>query len=132
MQLIERNKQKATALSAGLREGRSESLLRRRGAFGLFLAASASMSVVALYPMGVLKLVLEPRFARLGSDHVTGSAKAYSLRKAGCGFCNQQLCGNDDSSGGGIAGPSEPTTVTFDCGGDESGIRCCPSREIHC
>ncbi|MHB8525802.1 MAG: vitamin K epoxide reductase family protein [Candidatus Acidiferrales bacterium] len=79
MELIQRNKQKSEALGSGLRHGSRKSLRRRRGVFGLFLAASASMSVIALYQMGILRRVPEPSLPGLNSDNVTGSAQAYSL-----------------------------------------------------
>lgn len=79
MELIQRNKHKSETLGSGLRHGSRKSLRRRRGVFGLFLAASASMSVIALYQMGILRSVPEPPLPRLDSDNVTGSAKAYSL-----------------------------------------------------
>jgi len=79
MELIQRNKQKSEALSSGLRHGSRKSLRRRRGIFGLFLAASASMSVIALYQLGILRRVPEPPLRRFDSDNITGSAKTYSL-----------------------------------------------------
>lgn len=79
MELIQKNKQKSEALGSGLRHGSRKSVRRRRGVFGLFLAASASMSVIALYQLGILKHVPEPRLPRFDSENITGSAKAYSL-----------------------------------------------------
>jgi len=77
--LIQSNKQKAASLGSSLRHDARKSMRRRRGIFGLFLAASASMSIVALYQMGILKRIPEPRLPGLHSDKVTGSARAYSL-----------------------------------------------------
>jgi uncharacterized membrane protein len=77
--VVQRDKQKAGALSAGLRHGSRKFLRHRRGVFGLFLMASASMSVIAMYQMGILKRVPEPPLPGLDSDGITGSAKAYSL-----------------------------------------------------
>jgi hypothetical protein len=79
MELIQKNKQKSEALGSELRHGSCKSLRRRRGIFGLFLAASASMSVIALYQLGILKRVPEPPLPRFASDNITGSARAYSL-----------------------------------------------------
>jgi hypothetical protein len=79
MKLSQTNKQASGALRSGFRQDSRESLRRRRGIFGLFLAASASMSVIALYQLGILKRVPEPPLSRFASDHITGSAKAYSL-----------------------------------------------------
>src|SRR5665213_1718707 len=79
MEIIQSDKQRAERLGSGLRHGSRKSLRRRRGVFGLFLAASASMSVIALYQLGILKHVPEPPLPRFDSDNITGSAKAYSL-----------------------------------------------------
>ncbi|HVB54933.1 MAG TPA: vitamin K epoxide reductase family protein [Candidatus Acidoferrales bacterium] len=79
MELIQKNKQKSEALGSDLRHGSRKSVRRRRGVFGLFLAANASMGVIALYQLGILKHVPEPRLPRFDSDNITGSAKAYSL-----------------------------------------------------
>lgn len=79
MELTQRNKQKSETLSSDLRHGSRKSLRRRRGIFGLSLAASASMSVIALYQLGILRHVPEPPLPRFDSDSITGSEKAYSL-----------------------------------------------------
>ncbi len=79
MELIQRNKRKAEALGLNLRDGSRKSLRRRRSIFGLFLAASASMSVIALYQLGILKHIPEPHLSIFDSAKVTGSPKAYSL-----------------------------------------------------
>lgn len=79
MELIQKNKAKSEALGSGLRHGSRKSLRRRRGVFGLFLAASASMSIIALYQLGILKRVPEPPLPRFDSSNITGSSKAYSL-----------------------------------------------------
>ena len=79
MELIQKDKRKSEMLGAGLRHGSRKSLRRRRSVFGLFLAASASMSVIALYQLGILRRVPEPPLPALDSDNITGSATAYSL-----------------------------------------------------
>ncbi len=79
MEIIQGDKRKAEILGLGLRHSSRKSLRRRRGIFGLFLAASASMSVVALYQLGILRRVPEPSLPRLDSDAITGSANAYSM-----------------------------------------------------
>jgi hypothetical protein len=79
MEIIQKDKQTSKALGSGLRHGSRESLRRRRGIFGLFLAASASMSVIALYQLGILRRVPEPALPGFDSENITGSAKAYSL-----------------------------------------------------
>lgn len=79
MQLIQHNEDQATNLGYGIRNDARQDMKRRRGIFGLALSAAASMSVIALYQMGIFEHVPEPRSSRLNSDAVTGSAKAYSL-----------------------------------------------------
>jgi len=79
MQLIQHNEDQARDLGYGIRNNSRKDMRRRRGVFGLVLTAAASMSVIALYQMGILKHVPEPRSPLLDSDAVTGSAKAYSL-----------------------------------------------------
>lgn len=79
IKLIQKNNKASEALGIGLRQDSRKSLQRRRGIFGLFLVASASISVIALYQLGILKRVPEPRLPRFASDEITGSAKAYSL-----------------------------------------------------
>jgi uncharacterized membrane protein len=78
MDLIQRNESEAKALGRELRQGSRQSLRRRRSVFGLFLAASGAMSVIALYQMGILRHVPEWPSPRLNSDKITGSARAYS------------------------------------------------------
>jgi uncharacterized membrane protein len=78
MELIQ-SRQKSERLGINLRHGSRKSLRRRRNIFGLFLAASASMSVIALYQLGILKHIPEPHLSIFDSAKVTGSPKAYSL-----------------------------------------------------
>ena len=79
MQLIQHNEDQARTLGYGIRNNSRKDMRRRRGIFGLALSAAASMSVIALYQMGIFKHVPEPHGSRFDSDAVTGSAKAYSL-----------------------------------------------------
>lgn len=79
MQLIQHSGEQARNLGYGIRNDSRKDMRRRRGIFGLALSAAASMSVIALYQIGIFKHVPEPRSPRLNSDAVTGSAKAYSL-----------------------------------------------------
>ena len=79
MGIIRSNESSATALGNDLREGSRAALRRRRGIFGLFLAATASMGVVALYQLGILKRLPDPPLPRFDSERVTSSGKAYSL-----------------------------------------------------
>jgi hypothetical protein len=79
MALVQRDKQKAEALGFDLRHSSFQAVRRRRGIFALFLAASASMSFVALYQLGILKQLPDLPLPRFASDKVTRSAKAYTL-----------------------------------------------------
>lgn len=67
-----------TALSRSLREGTDGVLRRRRSASALTLVGIGSLSVVALYQMGILKHVPEPRLRFLDADSVDASGEAYS------------------------------------------------------
>ena len=78
MELIQRDPQKAEALGFSLRNDARKSLQRRRGIFGLLLTATASMSVVASYQLGMIKRLPDP-LPGFDSSKVTSSAKAYAL-----------------------------------------------------
>jgi len=80
MELIQKNRQKSEALGSTLRHESRKSIRRRRGVFGLFLAASASMSVIALYQLGILKRVPEPALPRFDSDNIMGSTLAIAAK----------------------------------------------------
>jgi uncharacterized membrane protein len=54
-------------------------LRRRRAAVGLSLAAAATMGVVALYQVGVLRHLPDPPLPGFDADRVHGSAEAYPL-----------------------------------------------------
>lgn len=71
----------AEQLSRDLREGKGKFLRRRRGVVGLSLISMGSMALVALYQMGILKRVPEPRLRGIDADKVNGSPQAYSLFK---------------------------------------------------
>jgi hypothetical protein len=79
MKLIQHNEDQARNVGYGIRNDSRKDMRRRRGIFGLALSAAASMSVIALYQMGIFKHVPEPPGSRFDSGAVTGSAKAYSL-----------------------------------------------------
>ncbi len=66
-------------LSRQLRLGTGSQLARRRGVVGLSLLASASMGVITLYQMGILKHLPEPPFPVLEGDRVDASEEAYSM-----------------------------------------------------
>ncbi|MGD0443535.1 MAG: vitamin K epoxide reductase family protein [Edaphobacter sp.] len=65
-------------LSSDLREGSSKFLKRRRGVVGLSLFSVGVMGSIALYQMGILKTVPEPRLPGFNTDKVTSSPEAYS------------------------------------------------------
>src|SRR5919204_5081081 len=67
----------AAELSRELRTESTPDLARRRGIVALSLAASASMGVIALYQMGLLKHLPEPPFPIFNADRVDASAEAY-------------------------------------------------------
>jgi len=66
-------------LGRELREGSSRFLKHRRGLLGLAFFSSAALSVVALYQIGVLKKLPEPRWRGFNAAKVNGSAQAYSI-----------------------------------------------------
>ncbi len=66
-------------LSRQLRLGTGSHLARRRGVVGLSLLASASMGVITLYQMGILKHLPEPPLPGLEGDRVDASEEAYSM-----------------------------------------------------
>jgi short-subunit dehydrogenase/uncharacterized membrane protein len=73
----QRDSKKAARLSEQLRRGSNGDLRRRRGVVGLSLVASASMALIALYQMGIIKHLPEPPLRMLDADKVDASAEAY-------------------------------------------------------
>ena len=67
----------AAELSRELRTESTPDLARRRGIVALSLVASASMGVIALYQMGLLKHLPEPPLPIFDADRVDASAEAY-------------------------------------------------------
>ena len=65
-------------LSEELRRGTGEDLARRRGLVGLALLGCGAMGVVALYQMGIIRHVPEPKLPGLDADRVDASGEAYS------------------------------------------------------
>lgn len=68
----------AEALSWQLRLGSGGFLAQRRGIVGLEMVAVASMSLITLYQMGIIKHLPEPPLPGLNADKVDASAEAYS------------------------------------------------------
>ena len=67
----------AGGLSRELRTGSGRHLRGRRRVLALSLVASASMGLIALYQMGLLKHLPEPPLPRLDADKVDASPEAY-------------------------------------------------------
>src|SRR5919197_3271993 len=67
----------AGGLSRELRTGSGRHLWGRRRVLALSLVASASMGLIALYQMGLLKHLPEPPLPRLDADKVDASPEAY-------------------------------------------------------
>lgn len=66
-------------LSSSLRTNQSGDLARRRWMAGLSLFNIASMGLIALFQIGVLKHVPEPRLPGADADKINGSPQAYAL-----------------------------------------------------
>jgi len=67
----------ARELSAELRGDNSASLKRRRGIIALSMAGCASLGLVALYQIGLIKHLPEPRWPYLNAERVDASPEAY-------------------------------------------------------
>jgi uncharacterized membrane protein len=68
----------AAELSRELRTDNSADLRRRRGVFGLSLAAAGSMGFIALYQLGLIRHLPDPPLPLMNADRVDGSAEAYA------------------------------------------------------
>jgi uncharacterized membrane protein len=69
---------KPEILSQQLRLDSGSLLARRRGIVGLEMVAVASMGIITLYQMGIIKHLPEPPLSWLNADKVDASAEAYS------------------------------------------------------
>jgi uncharacterized membrane protein len=65
-------------LSSDLRDGSSGFLKHRRFIASLSLFSAGLMGGIALYQLGILKNIPEPRWSKFNSEKVNGSAEAYS------------------------------------------------------
>jgi uncharacterized membrane protein len=65
-------------LGSDLREGSSGFLKHRRFIAGLSLFSAGVMGGIALYQLGILKKIPEPRWSKFNAEKVNGSAEAYS------------------------------------------------------
>lgn len=68
---------RAERLSAYLRSGRDRYIVNRRRLAALNLAAVGSLTLVALYQMGLIRRVPELRIGPLDADRVDASGEAY-------------------------------------------------------
>ena len=66
-------------LSRELRQGYSPFLKRRRGIIGLCFFSCGVLGAVALYQIGILKKLPEPRGRSFDAEKVNGSREAYSM-----------------------------------------------------
>ncbi|HTU43984.1 MAG TPA: vitamin K epoxide reductase family protein [Bryobacteraceae bacterium] len=66
-------------LSRELRQGYSPFLKRRRGIIGLCFFSCGVLGAVALYQIGILKKLPEPRRRAFDAEKVNGSGEAYSM-----------------------------------------------------
>lgn len=69
----------AAELSRQLRSGTEEVLTRRRAIVVLQLVASASMSIITLYQMGIIRHLPEPPLPLLDADAVDAAPEAYAI-----------------------------------------------------
>jgi hypothetical protein len=75
--LLEVQTHQPALLSWQLRQTATPYLRERRGVIGLSLLASASLSLISLYQMGILKRLPEPKLPRVDSEQVNRSEEAY-------------------------------------------------------
>lgn len=68
-----------TTLSAELRQGAGAHLRARRWTAGLSLAAMASMGLISLYQMGIIKHLPEPPLPGFNADKVDAAPEAYKM-----------------------------------------------------
>ena len=84
--MLEPHKPGIAGLGQDLREGYSGHLRRRRTIAKLLIFASANLAVVALYQIGVLKKLPQPRRPEFDAEKVNGSSQAYSWCSTPDGF----------------------------------------------
>ncbi len=81
-------------LSSDLRQGPSEFLKHRHTVAGLSLFSAGVMGGIALYQLGILEEIPEPRWSKFNAEKVNGSAEAYShlaVPDALLGFVNYRV-----------------------------------------
>jgi hypothetical protein len=77
MSILKLNETDARELSAELRTGNSAHLRRRRCTVALSMAGSASLGLIALYQLGILRCLPEPPWPHMNAEKVDASAEAY-------------------------------------------------------
>jgi hypothetical protein len=75
--VIELETYRPAVLSWQLRETTNPFLRERRGIIGLSLLATAALSLIGLYQIGILKRLPEPRLPHFNAGQVNRSAEAY-------------------------------------------------------
>jgi uncharacterized membrane protein len=75
---MEESAMKPEELSQQLREGSEKFLAQRRGIVRLSLVSIASMGLISLYQMGIIKHLPDPPLPIFNSDKVDASPEAYS------------------------------------------------------
>lgn len=78
MSKIKANPRQAARLGRQLRLGEGPLLTLRRWVVGLSLASAASMGLITLYQVGIIKHLPEPPLPRLDADKVDASAEAHA------------------------------------------------------
>ncbi|MGH7231225.1 MAG: vitamin K epoxide reductase family protein [Nitrospiraceae bacterium] len=71
------DKKSPQQLRKGLQEGDTSDLLLRRGIVALSIVGMASMAIVSLFQMGVIRHLPDPPLRRFDSDKVNSSETAY-------------------------------------------------------
>lgn len=73
------NPEAPAALSRQLRYGQGRLITHRRVGVAMSLVSAACMGLIALYQMGLIRQVPEPRWPGLDADRIHGSDQAYAI-----------------------------------------------------
>jgi hypothetical protein len=84
--MIEAHNVSSADLGLNLRTGVTGHLRRRRTITRLLMFASANLAVVALYQIGAVKRLPQPKWRGLDAEKINGSAQAYSWLSTPDGF----------------------------------------------
>ncbi len=77
MGLVRLKEEAARELSSDLRESSARPLRYRQGIIGLSMVAGASLGLVALYQMGIIRSLPEPPLPYMNANKVDASPEAY-------------------------------------------------------